>query len=84
MRWEAGVGGDLVIVPHAQRAPTHASRVDVFAEGKVVPGLQPAMVRGGELVEWSAFDHCHHPASDPCSAPEVWTKAQVENRNYRN
>jgi hypothetical protein len=57
MGWEAGVGGNLVVVPHPKGAPAHSGRVHVFSEGKVVPGFQPAMICGGELVEWSAFDH---------------------------
>src|SRR6516165_2454078 len=55
--WEAGVGGNLVVVPHPKGAPAHSGGVHVLPEGKVVPGFQPAMIGGGELVEWSAFDH---------------------------
>ncbi len=51
MGWKAGVGGDLIVVPHAQSAPAHSGWVREFAERKVVPGPEPAMVRGGELVE---------------------------------
>src|SRR6266446_1822705 len=61
VRRKARVRSDLVIVPYSQRAPAHSGRVGEFAEGKVVLGLEPAMIRGGELVEWSAFDHCDAP-----------------------
>src|SRR5262245_7287465 len=57
MRWKARVGRDLVVVPNAQGAPAHARRIMVIAERKVVLGLQPAMVRTGELIEGSTFDH---------------------------
>src|SRR5262249_52340923 len=46
---KAGIGGDLVIVPYPQRAPAHARGVGVLAEGKMVLGLQPAVVRACEL-----------------------------------
>jgi hypothetical protein len=35
----------------------------VFPEGKVVPGFQPAVIRGCELIEWSAFDHRVSPGN---------------------
>jgi hypothetical protein len=61
MRRKAGIGCDFIIVPYPQRAPAHAGRVRELAEGKVVLGLEPAMVAAGELVEWSAFDHRDAP-----------------------
>jgi len=33
------------------------------------------MICGGELIEWSAFDHHDAPGSDLVSAAEVWTDA---------
>jgi hypothetical protein len=56
----------------------------VFAEGEVVPRLQPAMIRGGKLIEWSAFDHRDAPRSDLSFASHLWADASIENRNYRN
>src|SRR5215467_366334 len=55
---KASVGGDLIVIPHAQSAPAHSPWVHVFTEGKMVAGLQPIMIRGSQLTEWSAFDHC--------------------------
>ena len=48
---EARVRGDLVVVPHAQRAPAHAVRVVVVTEGEVVLGLEPTMVGAAKSFE---------------------------------
>jgi len=56
---KAGVRRDFIIVPYPQCAPAHPGRVRIVAERKVVLGLEPAVIRGGEFAEWSAFDHCH-------------------------
>ena len=39
----------------------------VVGEGKVVLGLQPAVIFSCEFVEWSAFDHRRSPGQWPCS-----------------
>ena len=57
VRVEAGIGGDLVIVPHPQPAPIHPGGVAVIGEGEMVTGLQPAMVGTAEGAEGSDFDH---------------------------
>ena len=63
MGGKARIGGDLVVVPNAQRAPAHSGRVRKVAEREVVPGLEPAMIRGGKLIEWSAFEHRVSPGN---------------------
>jgi hypothetical protein len=63
---KARVGGDLIVIPHAQSAPADSGRVRVFAERKVVLGLEPAMICCGEFIEWSVFNHRDPPASDLC------------------
>jgi hypothetical protein len=45
----------------------------MFAEGEVLPRLQPAMIRSGKLIEWSAFDHRDAPGSDIVSPANLWT-----------
>jgi hypothetical protein len=45
--------------------------------------FQPAMIRGGELIDGSAFDHRDPAARDVLSPAHIWTTIQVENRNYR-
>ena len=54
---KAGVRGDRVIVPDAQRSPVHASRVVIIGEREMVPGVQPAEIVAAEPSEWPKFDH---------------------------
>ena len=56
MRREAGPGGDLVVVPNAQAAPSHARGIVVTREGKVVFRFQPTVVGTAQFGEFSAFD----------------------------
>jgi hypothetical protein len=44
MRGKARVGGDLVVVPHSERAMAQALGVVIAGEGEVMLRLQPAMV----------------------------------------
>ena len=57
VRRETRVRCDLVVVPHAQAAPVHPLGVVVFGEGKVVTGVEPAMVSTTELFERTYIDH---------------------------
>jgi len=54
---ETRAGGDGVVVPHPQRAPAHAGRIVVAGEGKVVLGIEPAVVGTAKGLEGTAFDH---------------------------
>ena len=64
---KARVGRDLIVVPDAQRAPTHSRGVAIVCEGEMVLGLQPAVIFSSEFVEWSVFDHRRSPWQWPCS-----------------
>jgi hypothetical protein len=55
--FEAGAGGDLVIIPDAQLAPLLALGVVVAGEAEVVLGVQPTVVGAAEGVERSNVDH---------------------------
>ena len=44
MRREAGVGSDLVVVPHAQGSVPEALGVVIAGEGEMMLRLEPAMV----------------------------------------
>ena len=57
MGGKAGVGRDLVVVPHPQRAMAHIAGIIMAAEREVMLGLQPAVVGAAEFVEGSEFDH---------------------------
>jgi hypothetical protein len=71
MRGKAGARRDGVIVPNAQPAPLVASRVAIVGEGKMVLGLQPAMVRAAQAGEAPAFDHVQISVS--VTAGAAWT-----------
>src|SRR5436305_10170066 len=77
---EAGVGGDLVVIPDPQGAVAHIVGVVVAAEREVMFCLEPAVVGAAEFVERSEFDH----GMFLCF--ELWICAFVRciNRNYRN
>ncbi len=63
MRREAGVGGDLVVVPDAKRAPAHALGIVVVGEGEVVLGLQPAVVGAAEARKGTFLNHDGPPGA---------------------
>ena len=48
---KSGFGFDLVIIPYPDRAKAHAGGVPIFAEGKMMAGLQPLVVNMGQVVE---------------------------------
>ncbi|MNT19068.1 hypothetical protein D3C72_1543050 [compost metagenome] len=57
VRREAGLGGDLVVVPDAQLAPAHPLAVVVAGEGEMVTGIEPAVVGATQFGEGTYFDH---------------------------
>jgi hypothetical protein len=57
VRREPGVRGDLVVVPDPQASPAGPRRIVIAGEGKVVPGLQPAVVGAAEGREGPFLDH---------------------------
>jgi hypothetical protein len=57
VRGKAGLRGNDVVVPHPQAAPVHARRVMVLGEGKMVPGVQPAVPGTSQLSMGSQVDH---------------------------
>jgi hypothetical protein len=55
---------------HTRSAPAHARGIRVVGEGKMMLGLEPAVVGAAEFVEGSAFDHDRcSTMSDPIMAP---------------
>src|SRR5258708_9260292 len=84
MRRKSRVGGDLVIVPYPQSAPAQSGRVPEFAEGKVVLGLQPAMICRGELIESAAVVQRCSPREWPCAPLYEWTDTHIEHRSDPN
>src|SRR3546814_13112556 len=49
---ETAAGGNLVIIPNPDCAPTHARRITIIRKRKMVPCLQPTMIcmtKGGEF-----------------------------------
>ena len=72
MRREAGMRRDLVVIPHADRAPAHALRVVVAAEREMMLGLEPTVVGAAKPFECSYLNHVF--TSAPCSAPLHVTK----------
>jgi hypothetical protein len=57
VRREARIRGDLVVVPHPERAVTEALRVVIAGEGEMMLRLEPAMVGAAEVTERPPFDH---------------------------
>ena len=61
---KAGIGGDGIVIPYSQRSPAHAARVVIVGKGKVVMGIQPAMVGGTEAGKGSDVDHVRAPCGE--------------------
>ena len=57
VRRETGLRCNRIVVPDAQRTPVHAVGIMVFGKGKMVLGIQPAVVGGTEAVEAASFNH---------------------------
>ena len=57
MRGKPVLGGDLVVVPNPDRAPAHALGVMIAGEGKMMLGVEPAVVGGAKAIERSNVDH---------------------------
>src|SRR3546814_11038330 len=45
---ETAAGGNLVIIPNPDCAPTHARRITIIRKRKMLPCLQPTMIRSEE------------------------------------
>jgi hypothetical protein len=75
VRREAGVGRDLIVVPDPQRTPAHSRGIVIVPEGKVVPGLEPAVICSCERIEWSAFDHLHSPEWPVAIRPQTYGRS---------
>lgn len=50
VRRKSGLGGDDVIIPDPQFAPLHALRIMIVGKGKMMAGVQPAMMGTAQLV----------------------------------
>jgi len=61
VRWKAGLGSDLIVVPDAQAAPPHARGLVVAREREVMLGLEPTVVSATEVRKRSALDHGEAP-----------------------
>ncbi len=57
VRREAGLRGNLVVVPHADIAPVHAAGVIVRGKGEMMVGLQPAMIGLAKRGEGAVLNH---------------------------
>ncbi|MOA25201.1 hypothetical protein D3C78_1459130 [compost metagenome] len=57
MRREATASGDQVVVPDPQVAPLHPLRVIVLGKGKVMVGVEPAMVGVTKALEGAQLQH---------------------------
>ncbi len=44
MRRETRLRRDGIVVPHADRAPAHASRVAIVGEAEMMAGIEPAVI----------------------------------------
>ena len=53
----AWAGGDRVVIPHADPPPAHAVGIVVAGEGKMMAGIEPAMVGMAERFEFADVDH---------------------------
>ena len=61
VRRKAALRRDPVIVPHSQRAPVDPRGIVIVREGKVVAGIQPAVVCRTQRGEGAKFDHRQSP-----------------------
>src|SRR3546814_753224 len=66
---------DGIVVPDAQRTPTHAFRVVIAREGEMVTGVEPAMVGVAQAVEFANVDHW--PCPFLVASPEHWCSAAL-------
>ena len=57
VRREARPGGDPVVVPDPDPAPAHPGGVMIAGEGKMVAGVEPAVVGVAERCEGADVDH---------------------------
>jgi hypothetical protein len=57
VRRKAGARRDHVVIPHAQRAPIDARRIVIIGKGKMVLGIEPAVIGAAKALERTNFDH---------------------------
>jgi|GEM_PF-4589204 len=57
VRGKAGIGANLVIIPHADRAPAHAGGVMIIGKAEMVARIEPAMVRMAKAAKGSNVYH---------------------------
>jgi hypothetical protein len=49
--------GNLVVIPHPQRAKAHALWVPVMAKTEMMPGVQPLIAEGAKAGKRADIDH---------------------------
>ncbi len=59
VRREAGLGGDDVVVPDAQRTPAHPPGIVIIREREVVVRVQPAVICTAKRIEGTKLDHVY-------------------------
>ena len=57
VRIEAGSRRDSIVVPHPNRAPTHACGIVIARETEVMTGIEPAVVGMAKPSEGTKFNH---------------------------
>src|SRR5206468_2631875 len=56
-----------ILVDHAQRAKTHVAGIEVLAEGKTMPAIQPGEAGLAALLGGTFYNHCWpHPGDREC------------------
>src|ERR1700731_464881 len=63
MRREAGLSGDLVVVPDPGVAPVFPLKIVVVSEGEMVLRLEPAVIGSTQFRKWPAFNHDGNPCA---------------------
>ena len=54
---KASAGGNLVIIPHPDRAPLGPLWIMIMAEGEMMAGVEPAILEAAQTVELAFFNH---------------------------
>src|SRR4051794_17873630 len=73
VRRKAALRRDLVVIPDASAPPAHSARVVIVPEGKMVAGVEPAVVGMAEASEFADIDHDVNlgPSERPSSVSHV-------------
>src|SRR5690606_24317301 len=61
MRGKAALWRDGVVVPHPQAASVGALRIEIVCKGKMVSGVQKAVIGGTQACEGTKYDHVRSP-----------------------